>query len=120
MAKKIFVVEDDKDIRHNMKLLLESEGYAVEVAENGQVALDMLNAGSFTPSLIVLDLMMPVMDGFQFREVQEKLPHISQIPVVIMTADGHVEEKKMRVGAVAGLRKPANVDEILSMVKKHA
>jgi len=116
--KKILVVEDDKDIRRNMQLLLESEGYTVEVAENGQVALDLLIRGSFIPTLIVLDLMMPVMDGFEFREAQEKVAAIAKIPVVIMTADGHVEEKKQRVGAVAGLKKPANIDDILDMVKK--
>ena len=118
MAKKILVVEDDKDIRRNMKLLLESERYAVEVAENGQVALDLLTQGRFTPELIVLDLMMPVMDGFEFREAQERVPTISKIPVVIMTADGHVEEKKRRVRAVAGLKKPADIDEILDMIAK--
>jgi CheY-like chemotaxis protein len=118
MGKNILIVEDDRDIRQNLKLLLESEGYIVEAAENGQVALDILLSGRFKPALIVLDLMMPVMDGFEFREAQRMYREISGIPVVIMTADGHVEEKKARVQAIGGLRKPADIDEILNLVKK--
>lgn len=118
MTKKILVVEDDRDIRRNMQWLLESEGYFVELAENGQVALDKLQTANDLPGLIILDLMMPVMDGFQFREAQESDSRLAPIPVAIMTADGHVEEKKTRVGARAALRKPPDIDAILKIVEE--
>lgn len=119
MGDKIMVVEDDFDIRKNLKSLLEYEGYRVELAENGRVALDMLNQAQELPKLIILDLMMPVLDGFQFRELQESISRIADIPVVIMTADGHTDEKRYKVGARAALRKPASIEAILEMVKKN-
>jgi CheY-like chemotaxis protein len=119
MAARILVIEDDKDIRKNLKALLESEGYTVDLAENGQIALDLLNKSTDLPDLIILDLMMPVLDGFQFRDAQEKIARIAVIPVVIMTADGHTDEKKYKVGAKAALRKPADVEAILTMVKQN-
>jgi CheY-like chemotaxis protein len=118
MGAKILIVEDDRDIRKNLKRLLEMEGYGVDVAENGQIALDLLQASLELPSLILLDLMMPVMDGFQFRELQQKSARLVLIPVIIMTAGGNVEEKKIATGAQGALRKPADVEAILEMVKK--
>jgi CheY-like chemotaxis protein len=115
---KVLIVEDDRDIRKNLKILLESEGYSIELAENGQVALEFLHSVTDLPSLIILDLMMPVMDGFQFRELQQRNPRLANIPVAIMTADGHIDEKKLRTQATAALRKPADVDDILKLVKK--
>jgi CheY-like chemotaxis protein len=118
VSARVLIVEDDKDIRRNVQRLLLSEGFTVDVAEHGGVAISMLQAATDLPSVIVLDLMMPVMDGFQFREEQVKIPRLASIPVVIMTADGHLIEKQTRVGAVAALKKPANVDDILSVVKR--
>lgn len=116
MGRKIMIVEDDRDIRRNVSRLLSSEGYAVEVAGDGQEALTLLQSTSEMPCVIILDLMMPIMDGFQFREQQAKLPSISQIPVIIMTADGHIDEKKIRTGANLALKKPTDIDTILNAV----
>jgi len=120
MGRHILIIEDDRDIRKGLQLVLESEGYTVEQAENGQVALELLKASDELPSLIILDLMMPIMDGFQFRERQAQDLRIQDIPVIIMTADGHIEEKKFRTGAQLALRKPADVDAILSAVNIYA
>lgn len=120
IAKKILIVEDDRDIRRNVKALLESEGYDVSVAENGHVALEVLAAMQALPSMILLDLTMPVMDGFEFRARQVATARIAAIPVAIMTADGNVEEKKQRIRAAAALRKPADIDEILDVVQRLA
>jgi CheY-like chemotaxis protein len=120
MPKSILIVEDDRDIRKSLKRLLESEGYSVSSAENGQAALDHLSQAVDLPALIILDLMMPVMDGFQFREAQLKNERLSSVPVAIMTADGHLEEKKLRSAANAALKKPADIDSILSVVKQFA
>lgn len=116
MTASVLIVEDDKDIRKNLKRLLESEGYAVTVAENGKVALENLQAAAELPDLILLDLTMPVMDGFQFREEQEKIVRLAGIPVAIMTADGRLDDKRILTKASAALRKPANADDILKMV----
>lgn len=116
--KLILLVEDDADIRRNMQRLLESEGYTVMLAENGQVALDSLNQAQALPGLIILDLMMPVMDGFTFRTLQQGDSRFAQIPVAIMTADGHLEEKRKRIGAQGALRKPADINDILDVVSQ--
>jgi CheY-like chemotaxis protein len=118
MASKVLVVEDDRDIRRNLKRLLELEGYVVEVAENGKVALDSLNTAAVLPSVIILDLMMPVMDGFAFREEQRKVDRLAHIPVAIMTADGRIDEKKRLTKANAALKKPADVADILMVMEQ--
>lgn len=110
---KILVIEDDKDIRRNMKLLLESEGYEVEIASNGEEGLKILENATTLPALIILDLMMPVMDGFEFRRAQQMSAKISHIPVAIMTADGHVVEKQAKLNAVAGISKPPDVETVI-------
>lgn len=118
MPPLILVVEDDKDIRKSMKRLLASEGYEVALAENGKAALDYLISSSGLPDLIILDLMMPVMDGFEFRKIQEADAKLSRIPVVIMSADGNLDEKKLRTAARDTIRKPADIDTILHVVKQ--
>ncbi len=118
MGIKILVVEDDRDLRRNMKVLLEGEGHIVTLAENGQIAIDHLKETNDLPALILLDLMMPVMDGFQFREAQEQSSKFGSIPIVVLTADGRIDEKQMRLGAVAALKKPVDIDAILSIIEK--
>lgn len=118
MGARILVIEDDKDIRRNLRKLLESEGYKVDLAVNGLAALEVLSAASELPCLIFLDLMMPVMDGIQFRAVQAKDPRLSQVPVVIMSAHGQLEETRAKLGLLTALRKPVDVDAILSVVSE--
>lgn len=118
--KIILIVEDEKDIRKNLKKILEMEGYLVEQAENGKEALAILHSSTSLPAMIILDLMMPVMDGFEFRDQQEKIPKIATIPIAIMTADDHIDEKKMRIRAAAAMKKPASIQTILDTVKRIA
>jgi CheY-like chemotaxis protein len=119
MSRRILVVEDDKDIRKNLKRLLESEDYLVQTAEHGQAALEVLAStpDAELPDVIVLDLMMPGVDGFQFREAQEKSARIAYIPIVVMSAGGNVEEKKIAMGAKAAIKKPADLDTILAAIR---
>lgn len=91
------------------------EGYEVLFAGNGREALDLLH-GSKRPQLILLDLMMPVMDGFMFREIQRTLPGVSEIPILIMSADGNIAPKKAVIGARDYLRKPVDIDELLERI----
>src|SRR5205814_8831977 len=84
---RILVVDDDPDIRDSLREVLEDEGYDVSCVGNGREALDHLKAASPRPCVILLDLMMPVMDGWQFRREQKKLePELANIPLVVITA----------------------------------
>lgn len=119
LNKKILLVEDDQDIRETLVELLEGEGYEVLFAENGQIGLDKLSEITELPNLILLDLMMPVKDGFQFCAEKEANPKIAHLPVVVMSADGHIRENQLRVNAKAYLKKPLDIYEIISIVQKH-
>lgn len=116
--KKILLVEDDQDIRETLIELLESEGYEVVPAENGQIGLDKLSSAPTLPNLILLDLMMPVKDGFQFCAEKEANPKFANLPVVVMSADGHIRQNQLRVNARAYLKKPVDIYEILNIVEK--
>jgi len=120
MGKKIFIIEDDIYIRMNLKMLLESEGYSIETASDGKDALERLKAATSLPSLILLDLMMPIMDGFQFRHEQERDPRLADIPVVIISAGGNIEPSKIKIGAKASLKKPFNIEDVLDTIKQFA
>ncbi len=119
--RKILVVEDDFDIRTSVVELLESEGYSVAIAENGQVGIDHLCnvIASELPDLILLDLMMPVKDGIQFCSEKSQNEKFSKIPVIIMSADGHIHEKQAKTGAVEYLKKPINIDKLLEALNRH-
>ena len=118
MSKSILVVEDDEDIARNIALLLTDEGYSVTSAANGRCAFDYLQSAKTLPSLILLDLMMPVMDGFQFREEQRIHPRFSIIPVVVMTADGQFQIKKLTASVRAFVKKPVDIDMFLEVVQE--
>ena len=118
MNKKILIVEDDDDIQEIVKTLLMDEGYMVETAGNGQEALHQLRASVTLPALIILDLMMPVMTGYQFRQEQELDPRLAQIPVVVTTAGGNFDSKKPLIKAQAFLKKPLSIDDLLSTIKR--
>ncbi|MBC7397913.1 MAG: response regulator transcription factor [Bdellovibrionales bacterium] len=119
MKSNILIVEDDEAIRESLIELLETEGYCVKAAENGQVALDYLITSQNHPNLILLDLMMPVMGGLEFCIEMEKNKKLSQIPIVIMSADGRLQEKQNLSRAMGFIRKPVDIDDILATVKKY-
>src|SRR4051812_6906010 len=113
--KTVLIVEDDLDIRNCLMELLTDVGFETVAAENGAVALELLRNGSL-PQLILLDLMMPVMDGFAFREEQLKDAAIAKVPVVVMSADGNILDKRSRTQADAYLKKPVDIHELISIV----
>ncbi|UQA59617.1 response regulator [Polyangium aurulentum] len=114
----ILVVEDDPDIRETIAQILDEEGYVPIVAENGQEALRRLAEGP-RPRLILLDLMMPIMDGWEFREQQRQDPRYADIPVIIVSADGNVRQKATKLGADGHIRKPVGIDELLAVVQRY-
>jgi two-component system, chemotaxis family, chemotaxis protein CheY len=115
----ILLVEDDNDISESISEILTSEGFDVVRARNGKEGLDMLRSHDGT-RLILLDLMMPVMDGFEFQAAISRQPGYAGIPIIVMSADGHVREKKAQVCAVEYLRKPVDIDVLIDTVRKHA
>lgn len=117
--KQVLLVEDDNDIKLLLRELLEAEGYVTVCATNGQEALDILRNLEVPPALILLDLMMPVKDGFQFRQEQVQNPRLAEIPVVIMSADSRVEKRCMKMGVEEWLRKPVDIDVFLATVRRY-
>lgn len=114
--KTILVVDDDAGIREALGAVLENAGYLVRLADNGETALGAL-AGPELPSLILLDLMMPVMDGWQFRSRQLADTRLREIPVVIISAGGNVRQKAENLTAAGWLRKPFMLPVLLREVE---
>ena len=112
----ILIIEDDDDIREALAQILELEGYSVREAANGREALD-ISSREPLPSLILLDLMMPVMDGWQFRSEQMKDPTLAKVPVLVISADAGVHEKVASFGAASVLPKPISLDRLLRAVE---
>jgi CheY-like chemotaxis protein len=117
VQKIILIIEDDPDVRLALSSVLAGEGYDVAEAGNGQEAIDHLQA-SAAPALILLDLMMPVMDGWQFRDRQRSNPSLTTIPVVVVSADGTVAKKAATIGAAGFLQKPVEIDQLLATVRR--
>ena len=112
---RVMVVEDDVAIRESLVELLEDEGYSVLSAPNGREALEVLRKNEL-PCLILLDLMMPVMDGWQFRREQASDPRLGSIPVVVITAAGEKPAASIQANLV--LHKPVKVDRVLGAVQQ--
>ena len=109
----ILVVEDNDDVREMMAVTLELEGHEVSTAVNGRDALDKLRAGE-RPCVILLDLMMPVMNGWEFRNVLERDPILKSVPVVIVSAA--TAELVHNADAAAYLPKPLDMEQLLHVV----
>ena len=114
----ILVVEDDPDIRESVVEILVDEGHVVTSAGDGREALDLLHSASPAPDLILLDLMMPVMSGYQFREEQLKLPAFAGIPVLVVTADVNARAKVESLKAAGFVQKPLKIQPLLDLVEQ--
>jgi CheY-like chemotaxis protein len=114
----ILVVEDDPDIRESVVEILEDEGHRVTSAGDGREALDLLQSASPAPDLILLDLMMPIMSGYQFREEQLKLPAFASIPVLIVTADVNARVKVESLQVAGFVQKPLKIQPLLDLVNQ--
>lgn len=112
-SKPILIVEDDVDIREALREILEDEGYLTFEAGNGAEALELLDQIP-KPGLLLLDLMMPVMDGYQFLEVVRSHRRFDGIPVVVVTAGIIV------VPGISGyIKKPFDTEQLLRIVHQH-
>ena len=114
----VLVVEDDVDVLRAIVQVLEDEGLPVRTADNGQAALTQLRAANAAqPCVILLDLMMPVMDGWSFRATQLRDPSLAHIPVVLLTADGSATKNAEIVRASGALRKPVDLQLLLETLR---
>lgn len=116
-AISILVVDDDEDIRDVMAMALSYMGYTVEVAAGGLVASRLLFEG-FRPSLVLLDLMMPGMDGEKFLATMRQNPDTADIPVVIISGNRATPEKAAELRAHGYLLKPFDLDELARTVAR--
>jgi CheY-like chemotaxis protein len=114
---RVLLVEDDLAIREIVAELLEEEGYAVSCAGNGAEALALL-AREAAPQVIVLDLMMPVMDGWEFRAALQQDPRLARIPLIVLSAGNRLEQRTEVLGAAAFLPKPFEVGRLLAAVER--
>lgn len=119
MSVSLLIVEDDPDIADTLAELLDYAGYGVSTAGNGRSALESLQRAPTLPDLILLDLMMPVMDGWQFRSAQLADPRLARIPVLVLSAHVDAERAAQQLGALALLRKPIDVEALLRAIAEH-
>ena len=115
----ILIVEDDEGVQEALANVLSEEGYEVEVARDGNEALQRLESGP-APSLILLDLMMPQMDGIEFRARQLANSRLANIPVIVVSARPDARSTAERLGAVDVLPKPMHFDALLHAVQNTA
>lgn len=109
----VLVVDDQEAIRQTLQVALDDEGFTVECAANGREALEILQR--WQPCVILLDLMMPVMDGWAFRE--EQLRAGNTVPVVLLSAAGDLEEHQRTLDAAAIIAKPFDIDRVISTIQ---
>ena len=115
----VLIVEDDRDVRDSLIEVLEDEGVYVASASNGAEAIGFLREAIILPRLILLDLMMPVMDGRQFRVAQLKDPKWAVVPVVVMTATGDFKEESKRLNVSGAIRKPLDLLQLFDVVGRY-
>jgi CheY-like chemotaxis protein len=113
---RVLVVDDDPGIREVVSMALQDEGYEVRAAENGKVALDILQR--CPPAVILLDLMMPVMDGWTFRAKQLATDGASHIPVVVLSAGAGLQRQAATLGPAVVMEKPFDLDSLLDTVSR--
>jgi CheY-like chemotaxis protein len=119
MSHTVLVVEDDVDIRQALIEIIEDHGFGALGAVDGADALKILSRTTELPCVILLDLMMPVMDGAEFRQAQRQDPRLATIPVVVLSAYRDLDRQAAPLDAVSVLRKPPSVRELVTVLRAH-
>ena len=112
MSDRILIVDDDSGSRTALENVLRDEGFEVVAVDNGSAALDQMRSAS-PPHLIVLDLMMPGMDGWDLRHEQKRDPRLAAIPVIAVSAAGKLPDADVQ------FRKPLDLEKFLAAVKRY-
>lgn len=114
----VLIVDDDVDLRQTLCDVLNDEQVATVGAGNGQEALTHLLHNP-PPRLILLDLMMPVMNGWEFRAVQRSDPRLADLPIAVLSGDNEVAQVAAQLGAAGYLSKPISLEALLALVAAH-
>ncbi|MCA9601676.1 MAG: response regulator [Polyangiales bacterium] len=114
-SRTILLVDDDRDVRETLAEILEDEGFHTHQASSGRAALDWILAADPKPALVVLDLMMPDMDGYQFVEERDRRPELRMVPVIVLTAHD-VTGSSPLPAAEAWFAKPLDMERFLEAV----
>ena len=117
-VRRVLVVDDDPGVLEILQIALQAEGYDVMLARNGLEALD--RAGEQLPHLMLVDLMMPIMDGWQFVRECRKYNGCDKTPVIVLSAARDLEKAVRDLGVQAAVPKPFNLDDLLELVASHA
>jgi CheY-like chemotaxis protein len=118
-GRDVLVVEDDTDLRESLSQALRDQGFGVNAASNGQEALDLLRAGA-RPAVILLDLMMPVLNGWELRDALRRDPALAGIPQLVISA--YVDETEQAVLALPPddcIRKPFHLRILIDAIERH-
>jgi CheY-like chemotaxis protein len=117
-AGSVLIVDDDEDIREVLGEVLEFAGYHAVMAFNGEDALAQMSSHPL-PCVVLLDMMMPVVDGWEFRRRQLADPKLAHVPVVVLSGAGRTAEIANEIGAAASLSKPIARDQLLQVVGRY-
>ena len=117
-CKSVLIVEDDDLTRDALSIMLQEDGYQVLCAENGQAALEQLQR-TRPPGLILLDMMMPVMTGWEFLTQRKQDPRLAAIPVVICSGTGDAARQAASLGAAGYLKKPIEFQVLLATIRRY-
>jgi DNA-binding response OmpR family regulator len=117
MSKNVLIAEDEKPLSHALSLKLTREGFLVDIAQNGQECLDMIKAKKY--DVLLLDLMMPVIDGFQVLESSKKISHIPKIIVLSNLSQKEDEDRVLSLGASKYfIKSNVSLSQIVEEIKK--
>ena len=115
--RTVLIVDDDPGVLEVLELALDAEGYQVVLARNGREGLE--RATTIRPHLLVVDLMMPIMDGWQLVREFRKQERVEETPVIILSAAHNVEQAARDLGVQAVVSKPFNLDDLLDLIASH-
>jgi two-component system, chemotaxis family, chemotaxis protein CheY len=115
-SRQIMIVDDDESIREFVEVFLSGEGYEVVAAPHGAAALEMIQ--KVIPALILLDMRMPIMDGWEFAQAYREMPE-PHAPLVVLTAALDAGEESEEIEADDYVAKPFDLEELLGVVRKH-
>ncbi len=118
MECRILVMDDDESTCTLLQELLEDEGYQVVCVDCGREALAYLETTDVLPNVILLDLLMPEMDGADFRRAQHRQPRLATIPVVVMSVSRTLTVSSIDPPATAAIAKPFSVDELVMVIEQ--
>ena len=117
-SRGVMIVEDDDDIRETLEQILDDHDIPAMSAANGAIALAQLRAATEPPCVILLDMMMPVMDGREFRARQQADPALAQIPVVVLSAHVTGDRAAAEMQADGYLKKPCDLATLLAEINR--